>query len=107
MKIDNMEKYLFSIYRTVKNVEKNLTDWIVRLYFDMTVYNCVLNISTEIKQKSVLINDDIDEKVNGGIDEKANDDIKRIFELVDESRGIDSNGNFIITKPVQDGIFQR
>lgn len=34
-------------------------------------------------------------------------DIKRIFEFVDESRGIDSNGNFIITKPVQDGIFQR
>lgn len=34
-------------------------------------------------------------------------DIKRTFELVDESRGIDDEGNFIITKPVQDGIFQR
>lgn len=34
-------------------------------------------------------------------------DVKRTFELVDESRGIDSEGNFIVTKPVQDGIFQR
>lgn len=88
-KIDNMEKYLFSIYRTVKNVEKKLNDWIVRLYFDMTVYNCVLNISTEINQKSVLINDDNDEKVNGGIDEKVNDDIKRIFEYIINSPNVE------------------
>lgn len=42
-KIENMEKYIYSIYRTVKNVEKNLNDWIVRLYFDISVYNCILN----------------------------------------------------------------
>jgi hypothetical protein len=36
-----MDKYLSSIYRTVKNVNKRLPDWLVRLYFDKTVYECI------------------------------------------------------------------
>ena len=45
--IENMKKYIYSIYRTVKNVERNLRDWIVRLYLDKSVYKCILNFDTE------------------------------------------------------------
>jgi hypothetical protein len=37
----NMYKYLSSIYRTVKNVHKKLPDWLVRIYFDKSVYECI------------------------------------------------------------------
>ena len=87
-KIDNIEKYLFSIYRTVKNVEKKLNDWIVRLYFDMTVYNCVLNISTEIKHESVLDND-VGVNTHDDTDVKVNDDIKRTFEYIINSPNVE------------------
>ena len=36
-----MEKYLYSILRSVQNVEKNLKDYVVRVYFDTSVYNCI------------------------------------------------------------------
>lgn len=36
-------KYLKSINRTVKNVMKNLNEWVVRVYFDISVYQCVNN----------------------------------------------------------------
>ena len=29
---ETLEKYLYSIFMSIKNVEKNLPDWIVRLY---------------------------------------------------------------------------
>ena len=67
---ENMEKYLFSIYRTVKNVEKNLNDWVVRLYFDMSVYRCVLDLDETADQKS-------DTLIARSIDE-----IDRIFEII-------------------------
>lgn len=40
---DNMTKYLFSIERTVKNVHNNLPDWIVRVYIDNSVHECIKN----------------------------------------------------------------
>jgi hypothetical protein len=42
-------KYLTSINRTVKNVDKKLEDWIVRLYLDESVYICIDNISKSLK----------------------------------------------------------
>jgi hypothetical protein len=35
---DYISKYIYSIYRTVKNVETDLKGWIVRIYFDDSVY---------------------------------------------------------------------
>ncbi len=43
---ENMIKYLNSIYRTVKNTHKKLTDWVVRLYLDDSVYKCIDEISS-------------------------------------------------------------
>ncbi len=43
-------KTLPSIYATIKNVEKNLPNWIVRVYFDKSVYRCLENIENEIKK---------------------------------------------------------
>lgn len=40
-KIENYLRYIQSIYRTVLNVEKKLPDWIVRIYFDKSVYKCL------------------------------------------------------------------
>ena len=37
----NMLKYLLSIERTVKNVRNNLPLWIVRIYFDESVHDCM------------------------------------------------------------------
>ena len=36
-----MDKYLESILRSVKNVKKNLNDWLVRVYLDKSVYDCI------------------------------------------------------------------
>ena len=36
-----LQKYLYSIHRTVKNVLKKLPGWIVRVYFDTSVEECV------------------------------------------------------------------
>jgi hypothetical protein len=36
-----LKKYLYSIHRSVKNVLKKLPDWIVRLYLDTSVEECV------------------------------------------------------------------
>ena len=36
-----LQKYLYSIHRTVKNVLKKLPGWIVRVYFDTSVEACV------------------------------------------------------------------
>jgi hypothetical protein len=36
-----LEKYLYSIHRSVKNVLKKLPGWIVRVYFDTSVEECV------------------------------------------------------------------
>ena len=51
---DNMTKYLFSIERTVKNVHNNLPGWIVRVYFDNSVHEC---IKTADKKRSRQITD--------------------------------------------------
>lgn len=61
--IDNIEKYLFSIYRTVKNVKKNLEDRVVRLYFDVSVYQCILNLDIQ-HQKIIEIFEDITNSPN-------------------------------------------
>lgn len=37
-----LEKYLYSVHRSVKNVLKNLPGWIVRVYFDTSVEACVI-----------------------------------------------------------------
>jgi hypothetical protein len=37
----DMIKYLNSINRSVKNVHKKLPDWLVRIYFDKSVYECM------------------------------------------------------------------
>ena len=41
-----LEKYLNSIYRSVINVQRNLKDWVVRVYFDKSVYNCIIEETT-------------------------------------------------------------
>ena len=46
-------KYLKSINRTVKNVDKKLKDWIVRLYLDKSVYECINNISESLKTSTL------------------------------------------------------
>ena len=51
-------KTLPSIYATIKNVEKNLPNWIIRVYFDKSVYRCLENIKNEIKK-----NKEKDEKI--------------------------------------------
>ena len=50
---DNMAKYLMSIERTVKNVQNNLPDWIVRIYLDESVHNCMKTIEiTSLEKKA-------------------------------------------------------
>ncbi len=41
--IDRLTSYLNSINRTVKNTLRNLENWVVRLYLDETVYQCINN----------------------------------------------------------------
>jgi len=49
----NMAKYLMSIERTVKNVQNNLPDWIVRIYLDESVHNCMKTIEiTSLEKKA-------------------------------------------------------
>ena len=40
-----LTKYLYSIKRTIKNVHINLPDWIVRLYLDTSVFNCINSVN--------------------------------------------------------------
>ena len=42
--LKTIEKYIFSIYRSVKNIEKNLATWIIRIYLDNTVYEGILKL---------------------------------------------------------------
>lgn len=47
-KEDTLKKYLYSIHRSVKNVEKNLKEeWLVRLYLDISVYKNITQISED------------------------------------------------------------
>ena len=39
--IDDMNKYLNSVNRSVKNVDRKLPDWLVRIYMDKSVYECM------------------------------------------------------------------
>ena len=39
--IDALEKYLLSIQRSIKNIETNLPDWVIRLYFSSSVFHCM------------------------------------------------------------------
>jgi hypothetical protein len=39
--LNDLQKYLYSIHRSVKNVLKKLPGWIVRVYFDTSVEECV------------------------------------------------------------------
>ena len=41
--IFDMLKYLNSINRSVKNINKKLPDWLVRIYFDKSVYECIVS----------------------------------------------------------------
>ncbi len=50
-----LEKYLFSIYRTVKNVNKKLKNWIVRLYFDSSVHDCINKLENVRKTDMIQI----------------------------------------------------
>lgn len=49
-----LEKYLYSIHRTVKNVLKKLPGWIVRVYFDTSVEECVTK--EEFKEFNEIFN---------------------------------------------------
>jgi hypothetical protein len=49
----NMEKYLNSIYGTVKIVHKNLKDWLVRVYLDSSVYKCIEEIKQKLNDSSI------------------------------------------------------
>jgi hypothetical protein len=51
--INDMNKYLNSVNRSVKNADRKLPDWLVRIYMDKSVYECM-----EIIKK--LKNDNID-----------------------------------------------
>ena len=42
---DTMTKYLASIARSVKNVEKYLPTWVVRVYFSTSVFSCIQRTS--------------------------------------------------------------
>lgn len=67
---DNMEKYIFSIYRTVKNVKRNLPDFIVRIYLDMSVYECINKIDDFIEEmvdNATISNNKYYKKFNGDI----------------------------------------
>ncbi len=46
-------KYLRSINRTVKNVNKKLKDWLVRLYLDVSVYECINTINLSLKNSTL------------------------------------------------------
>ena len=47
-----ISRYLSGIARTAINVNKKLKDWIVRVYFDMSVYECIEKIQMEIQSGS-------------------------------------------------------
>ena len=49
-----LQKYLYSIHRSVKNVLKKLPDWIVRVYFDTSVEECVTK--EEFKEFNEIFN---------------------------------------------------
>jgi hypothetical protein len=53
---NNASKYILSIYRTVKNVETDLKGWIVRVYFDDSVYCTIKKFidSNDIKYQSLI-----------------------------------------------------
>ena len=39
--IGTLEKYLLSIQRSIKNIETNLSDWVIRVYFSSSVFHCM------------------------------------------------------------------
>lgn len=51
----DVEKYIFSIERTVKNVESYLKDFIVRLYLDKTVYEYMESLSSNDPQNIQIL----------------------------------------------------
>jgi hypothetical protein len=51
---ENVSKYILSIYRTIKNVESDLKGWIVRIYFDDSVY-CVIKKLNDINDDKYKI----------------------------------------------------
>lgn len=44
-----VSQYIASIERTIKNVKRGLPDWIVRIFFDISVYNYINNIKDKVK----------------------------------------------------------
>jgi hypothetical protein len=48
-----MGKYLNSIYGTVKIVNKNLKDWLVRVYLDSSVYKCIEKLKQQLNDSSI------------------------------------------------------
>jgi hypothetical protein len=51
---DKFGKYINAIIRTIKNVHKNLPDWIVRLYLDQSVYSCFDIIHDNVNNNASL-----------------------------------------------------
>ncbi len=51
--VENIIKYLNSINRTVKNVNNKLKDWIVRLYLDESVYECIAQTNNFIEDLEI------------------------------------------------------
>jgi hypothetical protein len=52
-------KYLYSIYRTIKNVRFNLPDWIVRLYLDKSVFDCMNTVNFVLNSNLCGMNQDL------------------------------------------------
>lgn len=44
----SLTKYLMSIYRTIKNVQTKLKDWIVRVYLDGSVYSIISGENSQL-----------------------------------------------------------
>jgi hypothetical protein len=66
--------YLFCIYATVKNTEKNLPDWIIRLYLDSSLYVCIKKIEDNLK-KNIIHGDE--------------SEIYEIFNIINNSKNVE------------------
>ena len=58
------DMYLASIRRTVDNVKKNLSDWIVRLYLDSSVYRSLMGYKQAGGTKFQFVEDSLDYLMN-------------------------------------------
>lgn len=78
--INDAYMYISSIYFTVKNVEKLLSDWIVRIYIDINVYSIIMNFintrNVSQRQGGGML-DDFGYQFNNSDDENVSDNDNR------------------------------